>query len=58
LTLHPTTSPRSPARPDEILEDFPDLTEQDIRATLKFAAEREHVGRIGSETPGDRPAGE
>lgn len=44
--------------PDEILEDFPDLTEQDIRATLKFAAEREHVGRIGSETPGDRPAGE
>ncbi len=26
----------------EILENFPELTEQDIRACLEFAAEREH----------------
>ena len=26
---------------DEILADFPDLTEQDIRACLAFAADRE-----------------
>jgi uncharacterized protein (DUF433 family) len=26
----------------EILEDFPELTEQDIRACLEFAADREH----------------
>ena len=26
---------------DEILEDFPDLTEEDIRACLAFAASRE-----------------
>jgi uncharacterized protein (DUF433 family) len=26
---------------DEILEDFPDLTRQDIRACLAFAADRE-----------------
>jgi uncharacterized protein (DUF433 family) len=26
----------------EILEDFPDLREADIRATLAFAADREH----------------
>lgn len=27
---------------DEILEDFPDLTAEDIRAVLAFAAQREH----------------
>jgi uncharacterized protein (DUF433 family) len=27
--------------PDEILEDFPDLTAEDIRACLAFAADRE-----------------
>lgn len=27
---------------DEILADFPDLTVNDIRAALAFAAEREH----------------
>jgi uncharacterized protein (DUF433 family) len=26
---------------EEILEDFPDLTEEDIRACLSFAADRE-----------------
>jgi uncharacterized protein (DUF433 family) len=26
----------------EILKDFPDLNEEDIRATLAFAADREH----------------
>jgi uncharacterized protein (DUF433 family) len=26
----------------EILEDFPDLTEEDIQACLSFAADREH----------------
>jgi len=26
----------------EILEDFPELTEQDILACLEFAADREH----------------
>ncbi len=26
---------------DEILDDFPDLTEEDIRACLAFAADRE-----------------
>jgi uncharacterized protein (DUF433 family) len=26
----------------EIIEDFPELTETDIRACLEFAAEREH----------------
>jgi len=43
---------------EEILEDFPDLTRDDIRASLKFAAEREHVGRIGGNEPDGRPAGE
>lgn len=28
--------------PDEILADFPDLTAEDIRACLAFAADREH----------------
>lgn len=27
--------------PDEIVEDFPDLTHEDIKACLAFAAERE-----------------
>jgi uncharacterized protein (DUF433 family) len=27
---------------DQILEDFPDLTREDILACLEFAAEREH----------------
>ena len=27
---------------EEILADFPDLTSEDIRAVLAFAAEREH----------------
>lgn len=27
---------------DEILSDFPDLTREDIRAVLAFAADREH----------------
>jgi uncharacterized protein (DUF433 family) len=26
----------------EIIDDFPELTEQDIRACLEFAADREH----------------
>ncbi|MEH1846348.1 MAG: DUF433 domain-containing protein [Nostoc sp.] len=26
----------------EILDDFPELTEEDIRASLEFAADREH----------------
>jgi len=30
----------------EILEDFPDLTEEDIRACLAFAAAREGKARI------------
>lgn len=28
--------------PDEILADFPDLSAEDIRAVLAFAAQREH----------------
>lgn len=27
---------------EEILSDFPELTEEDIRASLAFAADREH----------------
>ncbi len=27
---------------DEIIEDFPKLTQEDILATLKYAADREH----------------
>jgi uncharacterized protein (DUF433 family) len=30
---------------DEILEDFPDLTREDIRACLAFAADGEHALR-------------
>jgi uncharacterized protein (DUF433 family) len=32
----------------EIIEDFPELTEDHIKAALSFAAEREHVLRIAS----------
>ena len=34
---------------DEILDDFPELTEEDIRACLEFAADREHrfVASVG-----------
>ena len=28
--------------PDEVVADFPDLTAQDVRAVLAFAAQREH----------------
>jgi uncharacterized protein (DUF433 family) len=28
-------------KPDEILDDFPELTENDIQACLQFAAQRE-----------------
>lgn len=28
-------------KPDEIMDDFPDLTEADIQACLQFAAQRE-----------------
>lgn len=32
----------------EILEDFPELTEEDIRACLAYAADREHKARIAA----------
>jgi uncharacterized protein (DUF433 family) len=32
----------------EILNDFPELTEEDILAALSYAAEREHKTRIAS----------
>lgn len=32
----------------EIIEDFPELNEDHIKAALSFAAEREHVLRIAS----------
>ncbi|MGR8935716.1 MAG: DUF433 domain-containing protein [Gammaproteobacteria bacterium] len=28
--------------PAEIIDDFPELTEEDIKACLRFAADREH----------------
>jgi uncharacterized protein (DUF433 family) len=31
---------------DEILADFPDLTEEDVRACLAFAADRERRLRV------------
>ncbi|MEM9832289.1 MAG: DUF433 domain-containing protein [Bacteroidota bacterium] len=31
---------------EEIIEDFPELTEQDINACLAYAAEREHRSRV------------
>ena len=30
----------------EIIEDFPELTEEDINACLAYAAEREHGARV------------
>jgi uncharacterized protein (DUF433 family) len=37
----------------EILDDFPELTEEDIRASLEFAADREHrlVASLQDTTP-------
>lgn len=32
----------------EILEDYPDLTEEDIKATLAYAADREHKIKVAS----------
>ena len=34
----------------EILEDFPELTEKDIRACLEFAADRDHrlIASVGA----------
>ena len=34
----------------DILEDFPELTEEDIRACLEFAADREHrlIASVGA----------
>jgi uncharacterized protein (DUF433 family) len=37
--------------PEEVLEDFPDLTTEDIRACLAFAAERERRMATPPETP-------
>ena len=31
---------------NEIIEDFPELTEEDINACLAYAAEREHGKRV------------
>lgn len=40
---------------EEILNDFPGLTREDILACLQFAAEREHTGRIISSSDVHRP---
>ena len=32
----------------EIIDDFPELTEDHIKAALTFAAEREHILRVAS----------
>lgn len=32
----------------EIMEDYPELTENDIKATLAYAADREHKIKIAS----------
>ena len=32
----------------EIIEDYPELTEEDIKAVLAYAADREHKLRIAS----------
>lgn len=34
--------------PAEVIEDFPELVEDDIRAVLAYAAEKEHKLRIAS----------
>ena len=31
---------------NEVIEDFPELTEEDINACLAYAAEREHGRRV------------
>jgi len=31
---------------EQIIEDFPELTEEDIKACLSFAADREHNIRV------------
>jgi uncharacterized protein (DUF433 family) len=33
---------------NEILTDYPELTEEDIKASLAYAADREHKLRIAS----------
>jgi uncharacterized protein (DUF433 family) len=33
---------------DDIINDYPDLTNEDIKAALAFAADREHKIRIAS----------
>lgn len=35
--------------PDEILHDFPYLTEEDLRACLQYAADRERHVHVGGE---------
>jgi uncharacterized protein (DUF433 family) len=32
----------------EILEDYPELTDEDIKATLAYAADREHKIKVAS----------
>ena len=32
----------------EILEDYPELTEEDLKATLAYAADREHKIKVAS----------
>jgi uncharacterized protein (DUF433 family) len=32
----------------EIIEDYPELTDEDVKAALAYAAEREHKIRIAS----------
>jgi uncharacterized protein (DUF433 family) len=34
--------------PAEVIQDFPELVEDDIRAVLAYAAEKEHKLRIAS----------
>jgi uncharacterized protein (DUF433 family) len=35
--------------PEEILDDFPSLTEEDLRACLQYAADRERHVHVGGE---------
>jgi uncharacterized protein (DUF433 family) len=41
---------------DEILSDFPDLTEEDIRACLAFAADRETAALAKPQAAEDLPS--
>lgn len=34
--------------PNDIVADFPELTEEDVKAALAYAADREHKIRIAS----------